>query len=147
MKPPKDTLSPVQARVIRFISATIRAEGKGPTIRAICREIGVTSTNGVMEHLDALEYKGFITRPKIALTDQARKYLHQENAAGHWTNIKPAPGDGKWYKILEWFEDRWIFGFFDNLEGTEAADWVDIAYVWSEPEVIPEFPSPEGMEP
>ncbi len=58
----KATLTDRQQRVLDFIQASIAQRGYPPTIREIGGHMGIRSTNGVTDHLKALERKGFIER-------------------------------------------------------------------------------------
>lgn len=59
--------TPRQAQVLRYIVAHIVHKGYPPTVREIVLHLGVTSTNGVNDHLVALERKGYIRRdPRTA---------------------------------------------------------------------------------
>lgn len=60
--PTPEDLTERQHRVLSFIDAQIRRNGFPPTIREIGRHLGIRSTNGVNDHLNALERKGFIKR-------------------------------------------------------------------------------------
>jgi repressor LexA len=51
-----------QRRVLSFIEGYIRQNGFPPTIREIGRHLDIKSTNGVSDHLNALQKKGFLTR-------------------------------------------------------------------------------------
>lgn len=51
-----------QRRVLDFILETIRARGIPPTLREIGNHMAIRSTNGVTDHLRALERKGYIVR-------------------------------------------------------------------------------------
>ncbi len=51
-----------QRQVLEFIATRIRETGYPPTIREIGEGLGIRSTNGVNDHLKALEKKGYITR-------------------------------------------------------------------------------------
>lgn len=51
-----------QAEVLRFIKAHILEHGFAPTLREIGNHFGIRSTNGVNDHLNALERKGYLTR-------------------------------------------------------------------------------------
>jgi repressor LexA len=51
-----------QKEVYEFIREKIRQRGYGPTVREIGAEFGISSPNGVMCHLKALEKKGLISR-------------------------------------------------------------------------------------
>ena len=57
-----DPLTPRQQKVLAFIEDQIEAQGFAPTIREIGRHLGISSTNGVNDHLKALERKGYIQR-------------------------------------------------------------------------------------
>ena len=69
-----------QLEVLRFIARQIEDAGYPPTIREIGEALDIRSTNGVNDHLKALEKKGFLTRDPVksrALipTDHAREFL------------------------------------------------------------------------
>ena len=51
-----------QQEVLDFIQTSIERDGYPPTIREIGAELGIRSTNGVNDHLKALERKGYINR-------------------------------------------------------------------------------------
>lgn len=53
-----------QAQVLDFIRVTIRTRGYAPTLREIGDHMGIRSTNGVSDHLAALERKGAIRRER-----------------------------------------------------------------------------------
>ncbi|HZL91137.1 MAG TPA: transcriptional repressor LexA [Pirellulaceae bacterium] len=57
-----DTLTDRQEMVFDFIKAKIKERGYGPTVREIGENFKISSPNGVMCHLRALEKKGLITR-------------------------------------------------------------------------------------
>ena len=48
--------------VLQFIQASISERGYPPTLREIGNHMGIRSTNGVNDHLRALERKGYLTR-------------------------------------------------------------------------------------
>lgn len=54
-------LSPRQRQVLDFIVKRIDSFGYPPTIREICRQFDIRSTNGVADHLKALTRKGYLT--------------------------------------------------------------------------------------
>lgn len=67
------------------------AQSPQPTIRDLGDQLGIASTNGVNDHLKALEKKGLIVRPTttaraITLTSLGHQYL------GHST----CPTCGQW---------------------------------------------------
>lgn len=51
-----------QRHVLAVIGARISEEGRPPTLREIGQELGIASTNGVRDHLQALIDKGYIQR-------------------------------------------------------------------------------------
>jgi len=72
-----DQLTKRQKAVYDFIRDKIRNRGYGPTVREIGGQFDISSPNGVMCHLKALERKGLITREPnmsraIQLTDAGK---------------------------------------------------------------------------
>jgi repressor LexA len=57
-----EELTDRQQRVLHFIEQQIKKNGYPPTIREIGRHLGIRSTNGVNDHLNALQRKGYIKR-------------------------------------------------------------------------------------
>ena len=51
-----------QRAVLEYISTSISDRGYPPTLREIGNHLGIRSTNGVNDHLRALERKGYLTR-------------------------------------------------------------------------------------
>jgi len=51
-----------QAQVLSYIRSSILDRGYPPTLREIGAHMGIRSTNGVNDHLRALERKGYLTR-------------------------------------------------------------------------------------
>ncbi|MFZ5441717.1 MAG: transcriptional repressor LexA [Myxococcota bacterium] len=51
-----------QKEILTFIQRTTEERGFPPTIREIGEEMDIRSTNGVNDHLKALERKGYLTR-------------------------------------------------------------------------------------
>ena len=58
--------SEAQMRVLRFIAVHQRIAGKPPTFREIATDLGVVSTNGVNDHIQALIKKGWLARAALA---------------------------------------------------------------------------------
>jgi len=54
-----------QLEVLRFIVQQIEDDGYPPTIREIGEALDIRSTNGVNDHLKALEKKGYLTRDPV----------------------------------------------------------------------------------
>lgn len=69
-----------QAVALAFIEFHLRVSGCPPTLREIGAHMDIRSNNGVNDHLEALERKGYLIRPErlaraTQLTDKAREYL------------------------------------------------------------------------
>ncbi len=76
-----------QLEVLRYIARQIEDAGYPPTIREIGEALDIRSTNGVNDHLKALERKGFLSRDPVksrALipTSRARDALGEGPARG-----------------------------------------------------------------
>jgi len=54
-----------QQQILDFITGSIQERGYPPTIREIGKHMGIRSTNGVNDHLKALERKGMLTRDDL----------------------------------------------------------------------------------
>jgi repressor LexA len=57
-----DDITDRQKEILNYIVRTSEERGYPPTIREIGEEMDIRSTNGVNDHLKALERKGFLTR-------------------------------------------------------------------------------------
>lgn len=62
---PGDPLTARQAAVLDFIRSYIEAHSFPPSLREIGNHMGIRSTNGVNDHLHALERKGRIRRSSL----------------------------------------------------------------------------------
>src|ERR1700692_1814857 len=60
-----EKLTDRQRAVLDFISHSIDARGFPPTLREIGEHMGIRSTNGVNDHLKALEKKGYLEREDL----------------------------------------------------------------------------------
>ncbi|MCA9537960.1 MAG: transcriptional repressor LexA [Myxococcales bacterium] len=69
-----------QREILDFITASIDERGYPPTIREIGRQMGIRSTNGVNDHLKALERKGYLRRDD--LKSRAMRPTHPISPAG-----------------------------------------------------------------
>ncbi len=81
-----------QLEVLRFIARQIDEAGYPPTIREIGEALDIRSTNGVNDHLKALERKGYLTRDPVksrALipTSAAREVLGEGRRASNVVSI------------------------------------------------------------
>jgi repressor LexA len=61
----RDELTDRQKEVLDFIQESILARGYPPTLREIGERMGIRSTNGVNDHLKALEKKGYLAREDL----------------------------------------------------------------------------------
>ena len=69
-----------QVEVLHGISRLTRAFGFPPSLRDLCELLGIESTNGVNDHLHALERQGLISRREriarsLVLTDAGRELV------------------------------------------------------------------------
>src|SRR5258705_12043190 len=55
-----EPLTERQEKILAFIKKSIQEQGYPPTIREIGEYFGIRSTNGVNDHLKALERKGYL---------------------------------------------------------------------------------------
>lgn len=58
----RETLTDRQRAVLDHIRSKITEQGYAPTLREIGEALGMKSTNGVQDHVKALEKKGYIRR-------------------------------------------------------------------------------------
>src|SRR5258706_1501842 len=61
----KEALTDRQRAVLDFIGQSIEQRGYPPTLREIGEHMGIRSTNGVNDHLKALEKKGYLEREDL----------------------------------------------------------------------------------
>src|SRR5436190_17581477 len=61
----RDLLTDRQREILDFITRSISARGYPPTLREIGSHFGIRSTNGVNDHLRALEKKGYLHREDL----------------------------------------------------------------------------------
>jgi repressor LexA len=61
----RDALTDRQKEILDFISRSIAKRGYPPTLREIGSHFGIKSTNGVNDHLRALEKKGYLHREDL----------------------------------------------------------------------------------
>lgn len=77
-----------QEMVLGFIQAEINDRGYPPTLREIGNHMGIRSTNGVNDHLRALERKGYLTRE-----DMKSRALRPTVAGGSGLALVPPARD------------------------------------------------------
>ena len=61
----RSVLTDRQREILEFITQSIRERGYPPTLREIGLHFGIRSTNGVNDHLRALEKKGYLQRQDL----------------------------------------------------------------------------------
>jgi len=61
----RDLLTDRQREILDFITRSITSRGYPPTLREIGTHFGIRSTNGVNDHLRALEKKGYLQREDL----------------------------------------------------------------------------------
>src|SRR5208337_3961250 len=88
-----------QQMVLDFIRQSIHDRGYPPTLREIGAHMGIRSTNGVNDHLRALERKGYLTREDMksrALRprDLDPSEINGANGAGETSATAPANDQG-----------------------------------------------------
>lgn len=60
-----DDLPPGQRRALEAITESIRERGYAPTLRELCKSLGITSTQGAADHVKALVRKGYVRRDRM----------------------------------------------------------------------------------
>jgi repressor LexA len=68
-----------QEQTLEFIRHSIEDRGYPPTLREIGEHMGIRSTNGVNDHLRALERKGYLTREDMK--SRALKLVEDQDAS------------------------------------------------------------------
>ena len=76
-----------QQQVLKYIRDSITSRGYPPTLREIGAHMGIRSTNGVNDHLRALERKGYLTRE-----DMKSRALRPINLPASLGGSDPDPG-------------------------------------------------------
>jgi repressor LexA len=61
----RPTLTDRQRQALDYITECLNARGYPPTLREIGEHMGIRSTNGVNDHLKALERKGYLVREEL----------------------------------------------------------------------------------
>jgi repressor LexA len=75
--------------VLRFIAREIEERGYPPTIREIGEALDIRSTNGVNDHLKALERKGYLTRDPVKSRALIPTAAAREELGGVGDNVVP----------------------------------------------------------
>lgn len=82
-----------QHQVLDFIRQSIAQRGYPPTLREIGAHMGIRSTNGVNDHLRALERKGYLTREDMKSRALRPCGIEEEGLVGAPEN-DPVVGEG-----------------------------------------------------
>ncbi len=80
-----------QEQTLDFIRTSIRDRGYPPTLREIGEHMGIRSTNGVNDHLRALERKGYLRREDMK--SRALRVVEDEAAAVEPEFKAPTPAN------------------------------------------------------
>jgi repressor LexA len=85
-----------QKAVLDFIVESIQDRGYPPTLREIGNHLGIKSTNGVNDHLRALERKGYLTREDMKSrtlrpTDGVLREMHLDAAPANDVDLMEIP--------------------------------------------------------
>ena len=95
-----------QLEVLRFIAREIEERGYPPTIREIGEALDIASTNGVNDHLKALERKGYLQRDAaksraLIPTSHARGVLGSGNGADNVVSLAARRDARRGMRIVE----------------------------------------------
>jgi repressor LexA len=82
-----------QQQVLKYIQDSITERGYPPTLREIGAHMGIRSTNGVNDHLRALERKGYLTREDMK--SRALRPINVPGALGFSTGGLSAGAEAK----------------------------------------------------
>src|SRR5262249_40656305 len=82
-----------QQMVLDFIRQSIADRGYPPTLREIGARMGIRSTNGVNDHLRALERKGYLTREDMKSRALRPTGLAATSFQGEELSVPPAAND------------------------------------------------------
>lgn len=118
-----------QIDVLRAIARHQNLRHVSPTIRELADRLSIKSTNGVNDHLIALESKGLIVRePMLArtiqITDLGRQLLDGE---AHVFDVRPRPTESiaKAERAVLIAADRWLYT--TGKRGDKAEDRLVLA--------------------
>src|SRR3954463_13576728 len=97
-----DALTQRQRDILDFISASISERGFPPTLREIGEHFNIRSTNGVNDHLKALEKKGHLRREDLksramrpGLPDGSGGVVHVRHGARGPASWAVVPGEAR----------------------------------------------------
>jgi repressor LexA len=93
-----------QQQVLSYIRQSIHDRGYPPTLREIGAHMGIRSTNGVNDHLRALERKGYLTREDMKSRALRPRDLDAEgrvDAVTDGVGDTPAPANDQGADVIE----------------------------------------------
>ncbi len=109
-----------QHQVLEYIRTSIVDRGYPPTLREIGAHMGIRSTNGVNDHLKALEKKGYLERED--LKSRALRPLNPANDREHSNNHQ---GNGHGHDVRDELAERKLAAMA-NGSGPSMVDMVDV---------------------
>ncbi len=89
MAPLKQPLTEKQRAILEYIREQITTRGHSPTVREIGRHFGITSTNGVRTHLNALIRKGYLKKERFI--SRGLELVHPPAAIGRVPLVGTVP--------------------------------------------------------
>ncbi len=90
-----------QQQVLHYIRQSINERGYPPTLREIGAHMGIRSTNGVNDHLRALERKGYLTREDMKSRALRPRDLDAAESAPSSTAEPSAPANDQGADIVD----------------------------------------------
>jgi repressor LexA len=84
-----------QREILEFITQSIRERGYPPTLREIGLQFGIRSTNGVNDHLRALEKKGYLQREDLKSRALRPVSASRGEARAHHRDVVDVPVIGR----------------------------------------------------
>lgn len=90
-----------QQQVLHYIRQSIHDRGYPPTLREIGAHMGIRSTNGVNDHLRALERKGYLTREDMKSRALRPRDLEPDERDAAPNGEAPAPANDQGSDVIE----------------------------------------------
>lgn len=84
-----EALTRRQRQILDFITASINERGYPPTLREIGEHFGIKSTNGVNDHLKALEKKGHLRREDLKSRAMRPVHMPELDSAKDAEDVTP----------------------------------------------------------
>jgi repressor LexA len=106
--PEREALTQRQRQVLDFIGASISERGYPPTLREIGEHFGIRSTNGVNDHLKALEKKGYLRREDLKSRAMRPVDPIRPRARGSKSNVLPFRQPGHTPDLGESLSDEYL---------------------------------------